>query len=314
MKKPLISVLMSTYNEPIEYIIDSINSILAQTYENFEFVIINDNPIRVDLDEYLNKLYILDRRIKIIKNESNIGLTASLNKGLRYCSGLYIARMDADDISEPFRLEKELEYIIKQDLDIVGAYIQPISPTGENYGKSKKYPVWNGGCRRYLKSRSSLIHPTWLVKREVYEVLDGYRNVKYCEDYDFLIRASKIYKLACCPWICLRYRINPNGISVSNKITQKVYSKYLRKNFNRINELTPHDADFFYSKSAGYISQMEYYFNEIEFIRTCVSNCRKVLEYFRIFFGLKFARESLIEVLRMKMIMFISNCIEKARK
>ena len=81
MKKPLISVLMSTYNEPIEYIIDSINSILAQTYENFEFVIINDNPIRVDLDEYLNKLYILDRRIKIIKNGQT--LTTAFNSGIQ---------------------------------------------------------------------------------------------------------------------------------------------------------------------------------------------------------------------------------------
>src|SRR5690625_452840 len=96
---PDITVLMSIYNEDMLWLRDSIESILNQTYQNFEFIIINDNPSndinKVILKEYIKK----DNRIKIIENDTNLGLTLSLNKGLRESTGLYIARMDADDIA-----------------------------------------------------------------------------------------------------------------------------------------------------------------------------------------------------------------------
>ena len=101
-----VSVLMSVYSEPKEWLISSINSILNQSFSDFEFIIINDNPTRSINSIVLNYFAITDSRVKIFENKSNIGLTKSLNKGLKLTEGKYIARMDADDISLPDRFFK----------------------------------------------------------------------------------------------------------------------------------------------------------------------------------------------------------------
>ena len=108
MDTPLFSVLMSTYNETTKELDESINSILQQTYSNFEFLIINDNPNNYELEKTLKSYK--DSRIKIIHNEENLGLVKSLNNGLKYCNGQYVARMDADDISCPSRIQDEKQY------------------------------------------------------------------------------------------------------------------------------------------------------------------------------------------------------------
>lgn len=111
MEAPLVSILMSTYNETPKELDESINSILHQTYSNFEFLIINDNPNNCELEETL-KTYV-DSRIRIIRNEKNLGLVKSLNAGLKLCEGQYVARMDADDISRQSRIQDELLYLKK---------------------------------------------------------------------------------------------------------------------------------------------------------------------------------------------------------
>lgn len=105
---PEVSVVMSVFKEPYEWLQKSIESILNQTYKDFEFIIIDDNPDNYQLRSYLDKIAKSDDRVVIIINEVNIGLTRSLNKGLALAKGKYIARMDADDISMPDRLEKQV--------------------------------------------------------------------------------------------------------------------------------------------------------------------------------------------------------------
>lgn len=102
---------MSVYKEPIDWLCQSIDSILEQSYNYFEFIIVCDNPnysvgIRV-LNDYSNK----DSRIKLLFNEVNIGLTRSLNKALALSQGEYIARMDADDIADKERFAQEVDYL-----------------------------------------------------------------------------------------------------------------------------------------------------------------------------------------------------------
>ena len=101
----LISVILSTYNEPCDMIVKSIDSILNQTYRTFELILINDNPAREELDILLNKYEKSDSRIIYNKNTENEGLVYCLNKAVGLATGDYIARMDADDISRPDRLE-----------------------------------------------------------------------------------------------------------------------------------------------------------------------------------------------------------------
>ena len=109
----LVSVLMSVYNDD-EYVEQSILSILNQTYSNLEFIVINDgssdNSIKI-----IEKYSKLDKRIKCY-NQTNQGLTKSLNKGLKLCLGEYIFRQDADDISDVNRIKSQLDYMVQNDL------------------------------------------------------------------------------------------------------------------------------------------------------------------------------------------------------
>lgn len=107
IKSPLVSVVMAIYNEPVEWMRQAIDSILYQSFKDFEFIIINDNPIRVENKEILDEYSAKDSRVIVVLNEENIGLTKSLNKGLAIASGEYIARMDADDIAMPERLRMQ---------------------------------------------------------------------------------------------------------------------------------------------------------------------------------------------------------------
>ena len=144
---PLISVLMSTYKESVDYIEKSVESILNQTYRNLEFIIVIDDPLNYALINRITKYN--DERIKLIINDRNIGLVSSLNKGLQYCKGDYIARMDADDISHIDRLEKEYNFLIKNDLDLVGTYFRLFSDNNEK-NEVYQFPISNEACIRKL--------------------------------------------------------------------------------------------------------------------------------------------------------------------
>jgi glycosyltransferase involved in cell wall biosynthesis len=226
----MISVLMSTYKEPISYVQKAVQSILNQSYSNIEFIIIVDDPQNEPVIKYLKTCEEKDERIRIYINDSNIGLVASLNKGLLLCKGEYIARMDADDISNPTRLENQLCYIKKKGYDLVGAQIETF--TDERTIGTFCFPEEYSECKKALRYYTSIPHPAWLCKREIYEKLEGYRDIKACEDYDFLIRAVLAgFKFGNCPEKLLRYRRNMLSISNTNINAQKVIAKFLSQKF-----------------------------------------------------------------------------------
>lgn len=242
----MISVIMSTYNEKEEYLVKAIESVLSQTYQNFEFVIILDNPENDKLRNILNYYARIEKKIKLIFNENNLGLTASLNKGLKIARGNYIARMDADDIADIFRLEKQLSYLEKYDLDIVGSQLRRISESGKvvNECTNKSY---DSECVLELLNYDNCIpHPSWLVKKDVYERLKGYKEITACEDYDFLLRAKMAgYKIGIADDILMNYRINTKGISRNNSLRQLLSAHYLQKNMYRIDTVNKTEVDQF---------------------------------------------------------------------
>ena len=130
-----ISVVMSTYNTETEMLQQAVESILSQTFREFEFLIIDDGSTNDSVD-YLNSLQ--DERIRMIRNPVNIGITKSLNIGLKEAKGKYIARMDADDISLPTRFEKQYAYMeAHPDVILCGARVtffdeDPSQPTGDS--------------------------------------------------------------------------------------------------------------------------------------------------------------------------------------
>lgn len=228
MKNPKISVIMSTYNEPLKWITKSIDSILNQTFEDFEFIIIDDNPKRKELQEFLKKYEKQDKRSKLINNEKNIGLTKSLNKGLKIAKGKYIARMDADDISLPQRLEKQYEFLEEnKDIFLLGTSAEIINEEGKN----KEIRIMNLEDKKIkndlLHDKMGFFHPSIMFRNEGLT----YRNKFYtAQDRDFYFRLfTKSKKFANLKIPLIRYRISSKSISMNKKIFQVFGSKLAQK-------------------------------------------------------------------------------------
>lgn len=227
-KDILVSVIMSVYKESPDVLDQAIQSIVNQTYSNIEFIIVLDNPENRAALTLINS-YKEAYRIVLVENETNIGLVNSLNRALGYCSGEYIARMDADDVSTLNRIELEMDLIKREGFDMVGTSIEIFTDI-EKAGEIRKCPVSNKGVRRYIICDNCVKHPTWLVNRIVYKKLGGYRDIPTCEDYDFIVRAAMSgYKIGNCPEVGLRYRHNQSSISRSNSEKQYLGFRYLGK-------------------------------------------------------------------------------------
>lgn len=221
MKNPKVTVLMSVYNGE-KYLQEAIDSILVQTFIDFEFLIINDGS--TDKTEEILKSY-NDPRIKIINNEKNIGLTKSLNKGLRLAKGEYIARQDADDISCDNRLERQIKLLDeKLDIAIVGTNYFRINEKGDIIQEIKRQEK-DKNIKKYLLNGNQLGHGTIMFRKSCIEKVGFYREeFKFAQDYDFVLHFSEKYKLANIPETLYKWRINSNSVSVSRKIIQDRYA------------------------------------------------------------------------------------------
>lgn len=265
----LISVLMSTYKEPVEFINAAVRSILDQTYHDIEYVIMVDNPDNMVVIDYL--LSIEDPRIQVHINEKNLGLVGSLNNGLRYCRGEYVARMDADDISYPMRLEKQLAYAIENDYDLVGGSFELFKDLHGEITEVYRFPQHTEECKKYLCQNSCVPHPTWLVRKEVYEICSGYREIITCEDYDFIIRAVMHgFKIGNVEDVILKYRYNLNSISRINQARQILTAKKLADAYKHGRILTMEEYQSFvasneYKKKTNSITV---YFETLKLLKT----------------------------------------------
>ena len=143
--------------------------------------------------------------------------------------------MDADDYSYTDRLLKEMEFLKENNYDLVGCYDCEIRSDRKHYIKK---PIYFNEINKILKKRNCMSHPTWLVKKEVYDKLNGYRDVLGCEDYDFLLRAlNKGYKIGNYPEYLLDHYVRDISISNSNKAIQILISEYLSKNINNLDHI-----------------------------------------------------------------------------
>lgn len=253
-KKVNVSVLMSVYKEPIDILDKAIRSILGQTYRDFEYIIILDNPENQNAIQLINGYG--DDRIHLSVNEANMGLVKSLNRGISLCSGEYIARMDADDISLPDRIQKQLAFIVANDLDIIGADIEIMHDEKEQ-GKIITCPKRYSTIVKAIVHDNCVKHPVWMMKKSVYDSLGGYRDIFSCEDYDFLLRAILAgYRLGNAPIVGLRYRQNPDSISRTNRAYQQTVCEYLKKLYKK-KDMSSEEAIKAYLFSGGARKKME---------------------------------------------------------
>ena len=230
----MISVIMSTYKESESQLRQSIESILNQTYEDFEYIIILDCPDnqlhKTILESYKEK----DPRIRFYINEKNIGLANSLNKGIQLANGEFIARMDADDISLPDRFQDQLKYIQDNNYDLIGGITQMIDENGDLIYSIQKVPTNYDKIKKILKYGQCIAHPTWFGKKVVFDTLNGYRKIPLCEDYDFTLRAVLSgYKISNLNKVVLQYRMTNNSISRQNLFEQYLYMTYITKQYKQ---------------------------------------------------------------------------------
>lgn len=230
---PKISVIMSVHNG-MPYLKTSVESIMKQSYKNFEFIIVNDASADSSWD-YLKS--IKDKRIKLLKNIQNLGLATSLNKALRYAQGDFIARMDADDISLRNRLEEQLKFLENHPkIDVIGAWVDLIDENSKIIGE-KKYPTENAQMQKALRWYTPIIHPTLMSKAIFFKELNGYDpEFDMAEDYELLLRAKNCFVMANITQKLLLWRLADQRRSRENmhemdKIDLKIKWKYFRKGY-----------------------------------------------------------------------------------
>jgi glycosyltransferase involved in cell wall biosynthesis len=203
ISNPKVTVLMSVYNGE-RFLQQAIDSILNQTYQDFEFLIIDDGSN--DRSREIIQSH-KDQRIRLIYNEENIGLTPSLNKGLELARGEYIARMDADDVSFPQRLEKQVEFLEHNpEVILLGAWAEVVDENGKII-KVWRYPTKDCVIRWRLLFGNCLVHSSVIYRKD--KVLDagGYNSsITYAQDYELWTKLSTIAQIRQLPQVLIRHR------------------------------------------------------------------------------------------------------------
>lgn len=189
MTNKTIAVIMSIYkNDVAEYVRLSVESILNQTYKDLDLYLQYDGPIKPEVDAYLSAL--TDERVKIQRRAENKGLAQSLNDLLAIVMPMgyeYIARMDADDISEPERFEKQMAFLTEHpEVDVVGGAIEEIDENGKLNGKRVVYPLSHDDCRKFFRYRDPLAHPATFFRMRYFDKvakMNGKINTWYRPEY-----------------------------------------------------------------------------------------------------------------------------------
>lgn len=208
-----LAVIMSVYhNDDILYLRPAVESILNQSLKDFDFFIQYDGPVRKEVDEYLSNL--TDNRVKIQRRDVNKGLAQSLNDLLAIVMPMdyqYIARMDADDISELYRFERQMAYLNQHpEVDCVGGAINEIDEKGENREKVTKYPCSPEETRAFFCKRNPVAHPTVIMRRSLLEKAGCFYPTDFERNEDTMLW-YKAYmggaKIANIPDVVLNFRM-----------------------------------------------------------------------------------------------------------
>ena len=227
---PTISVIMATFNEPPEMVSQSIESVLNQSFSDFELLIFDDSTNRATVSAIDRFAY--DSRVKVYRSENRVGFVASLNKGLELAGGKYIARMDGDDIALPERFKLEYDFLEhNSEYAVVGGSLNIVNSDNEIVSY-RKYPKC--GFKLFIHScvRSPLAHPTVMMRREIVDA--GFRydeTLERSEDLDLWLRLINAgYKIANLSDAVLNYRVLDNFGDKRSSDIQRRYTYKVRKN------------------------------------------------------------------------------------
>lgn len=205
-----ITVFMTAYNAA-PYIAEAIDSILHQSYQHFEFIIVNDGSTD-NTQEIIDSFD--DERIRRVQNPVNKGLSFSRNIALKEAKGEYLAILDSDDIAFPNRLEKQLNYLKKnQNIAVLGARAIIIDSVGNRTGETLDFPITSDDVHAKLFFKNTFVHSTVMMRTAIFKEMGGYQSEGVGEDYDLFVRISHKYKVDNLPDYLVEYRNHATNIS-----------------------------------------------------------------------------------------------------
>lgn len=228
----LVSVILPAYNAEL-YLKEAIDSILVQTFTDFELIVLNDGSNDSTEDIILSYT---DSRIIYVKNQENLGLIATLNKGISLAKGKYIARMDADDIALPERLFKQVTFLESNtQYGVVGSFAQIIDSKN-----IYKVPVTNEAIKAFLYIDSPFIHPSMVIRKDL--LINNLYDHQYhrIEDYELWVRLSVQTKFYNIPEVLLNYRVlegSESSLLKSNLERKLLLTKEVIRNLFLINKI-----------------------------------------------------------------------------
>lgn len=232
-----VSVILPAYNS-VAYLPQAVESILAQSYPNFELLVVNDGSSD-QTAEYLRS--VKDDRLMVVTNETNIGITASLNKAVDLACGEYIARMDADDIAMPYRLQRQVAFLEANGYDLVSATAHTMN----------KFPRRTFGCALNdqevalcLFFFNPIVHPLVLGKTSVFKEHRYVKDFEWAEDYYLWTRLVLAgLRLGVDAEPLLLYRLHAGQVSVSKQQKQIALTNAVRDNFLKLSAAAARKAE-----------------------------------------------------------------------
>lgn len=239
-KHPFVSVIMPVYNSD-KYIEQSVKSILNQTYENLELIIVND----ASTDGTAAKLNIVnDPRIKILTNKTNLGNYPSRNLGLKLARGEYLFVMDADDLTHPHRIEKQLFHMSNHpDVGIISTSFRKF---GAGNNVVVNYPFDYESLKVLFLENNYCLHPGLCIRRRFFNEQDSLlynEQYQYASDYDFVSRNFRNFKICNIPDVLVEYRVHENQITSSKYQEQQEYADKIRINYLSNIDLFPNEVE-----------------------------------------------------------------------
>lgn len=215
LTEPVVSVVMPVYNSE-KYIDEAVNSILNQTFSNFELIIVNDSSTDSSWEKVLKYQ---DPRIVLLQNEKNVGFIRSYYKGLSAARGQFVAHMDSDDISFLDRLQVQLEYLEShREVSVVGTRIQYIDENGSISNKIWSPPSNPMVVKWTLFFEDSIADPTTMIRRNaIDEIRHNLPTTNVACDYEIWLRLSKKYMIANLDEVKLYYRVHGKNYSYSHQ-------------------------------------------------------------------------------------------------
>ena len=207
--KPLVTVLMPSYNEPEKFISETIESVLKQTYSDFEYIIVDDSKSEETIkciDRYAER----DHRIKVIRKDHPKGVSAARNLGIKEAKGFYILNIDADDVCFPDRIENQLSCFQSTDVVAVGGNVKVINEYNEITSIPKPLnPRWDIIQKHLNYGIVDMYQPTSMIKKSVLLEVGGYdENLQCAEDFDLWYKVAVKYKWTIAPVFVIKYRIH----------------------------------------------------------------------------------------------------------